>query len=83
MTSVFFIFKRATTRELFRVHICGTTGRCVYIPGDVQDTGYKLWATSPGFDSYRDNGGAGISDSGIRSWMIGYNVPADQWPAGV
>lgn len=78
---MFFVYKRAATRELFAVHI--EQARNVLVPGDTAGTDYKLASTSPGFLEYRDNSGTGISDGGIRWWMVFFGVPPSEWPSGV
>jgi hypothetical protein len=76
----FFIYRRASTRELFALH--EEQGRNVLIPGDTQDNPYKTASTTPGFLGFRDNGGPGITDGGIHYWMTFFAVPPEQWPAG-
>jgi len=77
----FFVYKRAATQELFAVH--EEQGRNYFLPGGTQDADYTLASATPGFLGYRDNGGPGISDHGIRWWMNFFNIPASQWPANL
>lgn len=79
---MFFVYRRATTRELFALH--EEQGRNALVPGDTMDNDYKLASTTPGFGGLRDGtNGAGVSDAGIRWWMVFFNVPTSQWPFGI
>lgn len=75
----YFTFLRATTKDVFAVHI--EQGRNVPLPTANDQT---LAQDSPGFLGYETGtAGKGISDPGIKWWMVFYNVPPAQWPSGI